>query len=66
QPMRNQYARPVLHQNSRSVLIAHRLSTVRHADSILVLTDGVVQEQGTHASLMAQGGYYAALQKAAV
>ncbi|MEL6412655.1 MAG: ABC transporter ATP-binding protein, partial [Bacteroidota bacterium] len=61
-----QNATAILMQNRTCILIAHRLSTVRHADSILVLKDGVVQEQGTHASLMAQGGHYASLQKAAV
>lgn len=44
----------------RSVLvIAHRLSTVQRADRILVLEDGQVVEQGTHAELLAAGGRYA-------
>ncbi len=42
-------------------VIAHRLSTIRHADKILVMKNGDVVEQGTHDSLMAQGGYYAEL-----
>jgi ATP-binding cassette, subfamily B, multidrug efflux pump len=46
----------------RSVLvIAHRLSTVRRADRILVLRDGTVAEQGTHDALLARGGLYAEL-----
>src|SRR6201996_4744212 len=46
----------------RTVLtIAHRLSTIRNANLILVLKDGVVAEQGTHAQLLALGGIYAEL-----
>jgi subfamily B ATP-binding cassette protein MsbA len=41
--------------------IAHRLSTIRSADRILVLADGKVIEDGTHESLVAQGGHYAHL-----
>jgi ATP-binding cassette subfamily B protein len=44
-----------------SVIIAHRLSTIRHADRILVLHHGRLIEQGSHASLLAQGGQYTRL-----
>ena len=41
-----------------SIMIAHRLSTVRDADMILVVSDGKIVEQGNHASLMKQKGHY--------
>src|SRR5205823_11028203 len=44
-----------------AVLISHRFSTVRMADRILVLSDGRLHEQGTHAQLVALGGRYAEL-----
>lgn len=43
------------------VIIAHRLSTVRHADEIFVLKDGRIAESGTHESLMEQNGIYTAM-----
>ena len=44
-----------------SLVVAHRLSTVRHADTILVLHHGQVRERGTHRELLAAGGLYEAL-----
>ncbi len=51
-------------QGRTTFVIAHRLSTVRHADKILVLDGGRVREMGTHDQLMARGGAYAELMKA--
>jgi ATP-binding cassette subfamily B protein len=48
-------------RNRTSLVIAHRLSTVVNADSIIVLRDGQIAEQGTHGELMARGGLYAAM-----
>jgi len=47
--------------NRTTLVIAHRLSTVRHAQRILVLTDKGIDEQGTHEELIALGGTYAGL-----
>ena len=44
-----------------SVVIAHRLSTVREADQILVVVEGCIVERGTHTDLLAAGGVYAEL-----
>ena len=46
-----------------TLVIAHRLSTVEHADQIVVLDAGRVVEQGTHSQLLARGGQYAALHR---
>ncbi|MBO7661800.1 MAG: ABC transporter ATP-binding protein, partial [Clostridia bacterium] len=44
-----------------SFIVAHRLSTIREADLILVMRDGHIVEQGTHESLLARNGFYASL-----
>jgi ATP-binding cassette subfamily B protein len=58
---RIQEATRVLMQGRTSVVIAHRLTTIQHADRILVLHHGRLVEQGTHAELMILRGYYARL-----
>ena len=53
-----------LMKNKTCFVIAHRLSTIQSADHILVLDGGQVVEQGTHESLMAEGGFYHRLYQA--
>lgn len=50
-----------LSDNRTTLVIAHRLSTVRNAQRIIVLTDDGIAEQGTHEELLALGGTYAHL-----
>ncbi len=47
-----------LMKNRTSIVIAHRLSTVQHADEIIVMREGRIVERGTHHSLLAEGGEY--------
>jgi ATP-binding cassette subfamily B protein len=56
-----QEATELLLKRSTSILIAHRLSTVRTADRIIVLEQGRIIEQGDHRALLARGGHYAEL-----
>ena len=56
-----QKAMETLMKGRTSFIIAHRLSTIKDADMILVMKEGNIVEQGTHAELLAKGGFYAEL-----
>ena len=52
-----------LRQRQSTLLVSHRVSTARHADQIVVLDQGRIIERGSHAELLAHGGYYAELER---
>ncbi|MGA8978041.1 MAG: ABC transporter ATP-binding protein, partial [Pedococcus sp.] len=56
-----QQAMSALRRDRTSFVIAHRLSTIRDADVILVMRDGRIVEQGSHAELLGRDGAYAEL-----
>ena len=59
--MQIQSALQQLSTGRTTIVVAHRLSTVKNADEILVVTDGKIAQRGTHEQLVAQGGLYADL-----
>lgn len=59
-----QHAFDRMMEGRTSFIVAHRLSTIRNADLILVMRDGNIVEQGTHNALLARGGFYASLYNA--
>jgi ATP-binding cassette subfamily B protein len=59
--MQVQSALSELSKGRTTIVVAHRLSTVKNADEILVIENGLITERGTHDELVEQGGLYAEL-----
>ena len=59
--IRIQKAFAAMMEGRTSFIVAHRLSTIREADVILVMKDGNIIEQGNHETLLGQNGFYATL-----
>ena len=59
--IRIQQAFDTMMRGRTSFIVAHRLSTIREADLILVMRDGQIVEQGTHDELLGKRGFYAEL-----
>lgn len=52
-----------LRRGQTTILVSHRVSTARHSDRIVILEDGTISEIGSHAELLAAGGFYAELER---